>query len=191
MNKETARILINLLEKQGIKFIKGLSDEEVTIIHHDFDIQFPPDLMLFLQTALPVSGKFINWRAGLSSTVKEMEIRDRINWPLEGMFFDIDNNGFWPSEWGNKPDDLQQQQEIAEYHYRQWPKLIPIYSHRYIPSMPNEDGNPVFSVYQTDIIYYGYDLASYFKNEFRLTLPADLTLPESPKLIDCWDYFLE
>jgi hypothetical protein len=47
------------------------------------------------------------------------------------------------------------------------PKLIPIYSHRYIPEKPNESGNPILSVYQTDIIYYGANLLEYFENEFR------------------------
>ena len=46
------------------------------------------------------------------------------------------------------------------------PRLIPILSHRYMPDDPPLAGNPVFSVYQTDIIYYGYDLASYFESEF-------------------------
>ena len=32
---------------------------------------------------------------------------------------------------------------------------------------PVRAGNPVFSVYQTDIIYYGGDLLSYFACEFH------------------------
>ncbi len=47
------------------------------------------------------------------------------------------------------------------------PKLIPIYSHRYIPSSLNEIGNPVYSVHQTDIIYYGKDLWDYFNIAFN------------------------
>jgi hypothetical protein len=43
--------------------------------------------------------------------------------------------------------------------------LVPLISHRYIPSEPNEAGNPVFSVYQSDVIYYGADLADYFEHE--------------------------
>ncbi|WP_159565826.1 hypothetical protein [Budvicia diplopodorum] len=191
MNKQTARILINLLEKSGVHFAKGLSNEEVITVQHHFNVKFPPDLRLFLQTALPISGKFINWRAGLSSTVKEKQIIERINWPLEGLLFDIENNEFWMADWGDKPDSVEQQKEIAEQHYRQWPKLIPIYSHRYIPSVPYEEGNPVLSVYQTDIIYYGNDLAAYFKNEFRLTLPEGIKPPDEPKKIDFWGYFLD
>ena len=35
-----------------------------------------------------------------------------------------------------------------------------------IPDRPNTSGNPVFSVHQTDIIYYGCDLRDYFVHEF-------------------------
>ena len=44
--------------------------------------------------------------------------------------------------------------------------LIPIYSHRYMPAAPAPAGSPVFSVHQTDVIYYGSDLVSYFQSEF-------------------------
>jgi hypothetical protein len=37
---------------------------------------------------------------------------------------------------------------------------------RYLPSEPLLGGNPVFSVHQTDIIFYGCDLRDYVWNEF-------------------------
>ena len=46
------------------------------------------------------------------------------------------------------------------------PKLIPLISHRYLPEEPHEPGNPVFSVYQADVIHYGADLTDYFEREF-------------------------
>jgi hypothetical protein len=39
-------------------------------------------------------------------------------------------------------------------------------SHRYLPEKSHEPGNPVFSVYQADVIYYGADLIDYFEREF-------------------------
>jgi hypothetical protein len=47
------------------------------------------------------------------------------------------------------------------------PALVPVYKHRYLPTMPSESGNPVLSVVQTDIIYYGNDLLDWFDYEFR------------------------
>lgn len=55
---------------------------------------------------------------------------------------------------------------IAHQAIEQAPRLIPIAGHRYIPDAPAEAGNPIFSVYQTDIIYYGRDLFEYLENEF-------------------------
>ena len=51
------------------------------------------------------------------------------------------------------------------------PKLIPLMGHRYLPAEPCEAGNPVLSVYQADIIYYGADLDAYFNIELRLGEP--------------------
>lgn len=48
------------------------------------------------------------------------------------------------------------------------PRLIPVYGHRYLPAFPSEAGNPVYSVYQTDIICYGNDLLTYLCREFKI-----------------------
>lgn len=47
------------------------------------------------------------------------------------------------------------------------PKLVPLYSHRYIPSIPSEPNNPVYSVWQTDIIYCGVNIWNWFEVEFN------------------------
>jgi hypothetical protein len=39
-----------------------------------------------------------------------------------------------------------------------WPRLVPVYSHRYAPAAPAPAGSPELSVHQTDIIYYGPNL---------------------------------
>jgi hypothetical protein len=46
------------------------------------------------------------------------------------------------------------------------PKLIPLIAHRYLPEEPHESGNPVFSIFYTDAIYYGANLDDYFEREF-------------------------
>ena len=35
-----------------------------------------------------------------------------------------------------------------------------------MPELPHESGNPVFSIFYTDAIYYGADLQDYFEREF-------------------------
>lgn len=46
------------------------------------------------------------------------------------------------------------------------PRLIPVYGHRYLLAEPCVADNPVFSIWQSDIIVYGKDLRNYFLVEF-------------------------
>ncbi|AWH89485.1 SMI1/KNR4 family protein [Limnobaculum parvum] len=189
MNISQMTWLIKRLKKRGVTFVEGLSDEELADIQLEFQVTFPPDLKQFLQTALPVSDLFVNWRAGLHSAQEKQQIEQRINWPLEGMLFDVENNSYWEHSWGERPESVEAIQVIVSQHFHSYPKLIPIYSHRYIPATPDETGNPIFSVYQTDIIYYGYDLASYFAHEFSFSLPEHFETSAEPKYIEFWGDF--
>jgi len=102
------------------------------------------------------------------------------------MLFDLQSNDYWINSWGDKPTAYEEKEIIAKQKYLTFPKLIPIYSHRYIPMEPMDEGNPVFSVYQMDIVYYGYDLATYFSNEFHFKLPINFEKVEKPKSIRFW-----
>jgi hypothetical protein len=157
---------ISFLKARGVVFEPGLSDGEVEAVQSTFGFRFPPDLRAFLQTALPLrvaTGRspFPNWRVADPAA-----LWDRLNWPFEGIAFDIEENAFWWKEWGPKPERLEDAKAVARSHVSNAPKLIPVYSHRYLPADPPLAGNPVFSVHQTDIIFYGTDLWHYFRNEF-------------------------
>jgi hypothetical protein len=101
------------------------------------------------------------------------------------VLFDIESNGFWLEEWGPRPalmgDALRRGEELLSAA----PVLIPIYGHRMMPDEPHLSGNPVFSVVQTDIIYYGFDLADYLRHEFHL--PGREPWPEKVRPIRFWD----
>lgn len=192
MTQEQASYIIKLLTEKGILFERGLNNDEVLKVESKFNVNFPPDLKFFLQTALPVSEGFVNWRVGLTSDEEAIKIISRFDWPLEGMLFDLHWNGFWLKSWGDRPITLGEKEKIVKEKYLAFPKLIPIYAHRYIPSQPNEEGNPVFSVYQMDIIYYGYDLSTYFSNEFYFELSNDFELLDKPKReIEFWSKWVE
>lgn len=186
MKQNQINILINLLSNKGVKFAHGLSDDEVFQIEQKFNIQFPPDLKAFLQTKLPINRSFVNWRLGLRSKSESDLIKEKFKRILEGILFDIEVNGFWLRAWGEKPNNLNECFEITKRHYKNYPKMIPICSHRYIASLPHKTDNPIFSIWQTDIVYYGYNLADYLKNEFSLTLPKDFNIPSTPKRIAFW-----
>jgi hypothetical protein len=150
------------LEQAGIVFAAGLTKAELSNIEETYGFHFPPDLAEFLSLGLPVSDHFVDWRSHSPE-----RIRRRLSWPYEGICFDIEHDNFWLEKWGERPTTLAAAFERAKQAVDQAPKLIPIFSHRYIPDRPLEAENPVFSVYQTDIIYYGTNLSDYFENEFQ------------------------
>src|SRR5688572_22791285 len=96
--KQIAHI-VSLLSDKGIRFDKGLADEEVSQVEAKFDIKFPPDLKLLLQNALPISERFINWRLGLKSEEEAKNINERLDWPLHGILFDVRMNDIWMLGW--------------------------------------------------------------------------------------------
>jgi hypothetical protein len=192
LTSEQATQLIHLLGAKGLRFDAALSDEEVLQAETAFGITFPPDLGLLLQTALPISEKFPNWRLALHSKEAANKIISMLEWPLEGILFDVRTNNFWHESWGDRPATCEECVAVVKQHYQAYPRLAPIYSHRYIPTRPHQGGNPVFSVYQTDVIYYGRDLPGYLANEFGITLPHSFEKPARPGVqIEFWSGLAE
>ena len=171
--------LADRLAEQGIDLAPGLSVAEVEAVESTWAFRFPPDLRKLLTFMLPVSSRFPDWRRPDSDA-----IRDQLTWPADGLCFDIEHNDFWIDAWGKKPQALEAACAIARRAVAEAPPLIPIYGHRYLPADPPVEGNPVFSVYQTDIIYYGFDLPSYLAAEFGV--PNPYPLPESTREVRFW-----
>lgn len=152
--------IITRLRSKGIKFAKGLSPEEFKSAEEYYGISFPDDYREFLSEALPVGKSFPNWR------ILSEDLKSSLEWPWSGMAFDIEHDSYWHASWGMRPAELVDALRVAKEQFDRLPKLIPVYGHRYISSEPREAGNPIFSVYQMDIIYYGSTLAEYFEIEF-------------------------
>jgi hypothetical protein len=104
-----------------------------------FGLVFPPDLVALLRDRRPVEGH--DW-------TDEVAIRRILAWPFEGLLFDVENSHLWWPEWGPRPTDSCDREEVLRSVVLRAPKLIPLISHRYLPEEPHEEGNPVFSVYQ-------------------------------------------
>lgn len=180
MNPDPWPGVVTLLKNAAVSFVNGLTDAEVNDVETRFGFQFPPDLRALLQIALPSGSHFPNWRSGSESTLREW-----LNLPRRGVLFDIEHNGFWLEEWGLKPPAVSEQLQVADRLLAAAPRLIPVFAHRMIPEEPHLEGNPIFSVHQTDIIYYGYDLEDYLRHEFNL--PDRRDWPEHIRAIRFWD----
>jgi hypothetical protein len=176
------------LEHAGVTFEPGLTPQEVRQIESRHGFFFPPDFRAFLMHALPVSEDFINWR-----DADETEVIGALSWPYRGLCFDIEHAAFWLRDWGPRPTQLSEAFAIAKDALDRAPRLVPILGHRYIPDAPPEPDNPVFSVYQTDIIYYGRDLAEYLENEFAQHLFGHdrYHISEPVKRIPFWSYLVD
>ena len=149
------------MEQAGVEFAPGLTLAQLRAAEQRWRFEFPPDLAELLSFALPISGGWYDWRDPDNAAIVSA-----MQWPLEGMRFDIENNTFWPREWGERPSTIDAAFEIAATQVSHAPPLVPLCGHRYMPTEPHERDNPVFSVYQTDIIYYGANLWEYLSNEY-------------------------
>jgi len=178
MNSTDWRPLIKLLRGAGLEFEAGLTDPEIQGIESRFRFRFPPDLRSFLQTNVPF------WNSPRWHSAIDSEIQSWLDEPMRGMLFDVEHSEFWLPEWGDRPEHLPDAFKIASMKIGDAPKLIPILGHRYMPALPKEAGNPVFSVHQTDIIYYGFDLEDYLRHEFNLPRQE---WPAQVKKIEFWD----
>ena len=158
----TWRAEFEMLDGAGVVISPGLTEIELARVESVVDAHLPDDLRSFLSEGLPLGKGFPDWRQPDSNS-----IRDQLSWPLEGIAFDIEQNAFWLNAWGVRPPDLAEALSVARVQIDAAPRLIPIMGHRYLPAEPDLPGNPVLSVYQTDIIYYGDDLATYLRCEFH------------------------
>ena len=175
------------LEEAGVAFAPGLTEAEARRAEESYGFHFPPDLLEFLTYALPVSKGWPDWREPDSHHVRQV-----MSWPFEGICFDIERNGFWLDDWGPKPRTSAEAFAVAQRKLNEAPKLVPVCGHRYLPDRPGSAGNPVFSVYQTDIIYYGSDLRNYFENEFSYFFGTPGHRLKGPiRRIEFWSGFAE
>jgi hypothetical protein len=171
------------LQEAGVVCDSGLTEIEIQVVEESFGFKFPPDLKAFLMFVLPRGKRWPNWRE-----VEDPELVRMLNWPYEGICFDIQDNAFWPTRWETKPATLLEAFQVAKGKINSAPRLIPVFGHRYLPDRPSTEGNPVFSVYQTDIIYYGSNLWNYFQNEFGGV--ADFQINDRPRRIEFWSDFV-
>lgn len=168
----------------------GLTDTEFARIEEDYEFEFADDHRAFLATGLPLGrpapgqrSPWPDWRNG-----DPVDLRERLDWPVEGSLFDVEHNVFWHPSWGPRPADASQALSTARRHLRQAPKMIPVFSHRYLPAGRGPWGHPVLSIYQTDIIVYGTDLADYINQEFGQRFISPDWTP--PPMVPFWSDFL-
>ncbi|MFF9911718.1 hypothetical protein [Streptomyces sp. NPDC013457] len=180
LTPEAARALQGVLRTE---IAPGLTERELDAVETRFGFTFSADHRVFLATGLPHgSSRWPDWRDG-----DPEDLAGRLAWPVDGVLFDVEHSGFWHPAWPSRPAEKSEALRVARTELESVPQLVPVYGHRYLPGTAGEHGHPVLSVYQTDIILYGNDLADYIQYEFTgrsSGLRAHAT-------VDFWSYFVE
>jgi len=164
--------IIQKLVIKGVLFDYGMTAHEITEIEKLYCISFPDELKILYSFGLPTSTGFYNWRDMSLDNIES--IKNALEMPIKGLKLDLKNGEFWCENWGLQPIRTEEAQRVLLEHYSSAPKLIPIYSHRYMPFIPDNTNIPVLSVVQSDIIYYGTDLISYLEIEFDYKQHSDI-----------------
>ncbi|MER8097117.1 hypothetical protein [Streptomyces goshikiensis] len=161
----------------------GLTERELDAVETRFGFTFATAHRVFLSAGLPHgSSGWPDWRNG-----DPEDLAGRLAWPVEGVLFDVEHNGFWHPAWPSRPAGTSEALRVARTELESVPQLVPVYGHRYLPGTAGEQGHPVLSVYQTDIILYGNDLADYIHHEFAGRSSSLLTRTT----VDFWSYFVD
>jgi hypothetical protein len=140
--------------------MEGYSSSELDDAQDRWGLRFPADLVDLLRKRRPLLPGCFDWIHSPAD-----EIQHALDWPFEGFLFDVQEGELWWPEWGAKPGSLFEQGAKLAQVFAAAPKLIPLAGHRYLPATPAERGNPVFSVYQSDVIHYGADLDHWLRRE--------------------------
>ena len=146
-------LIQNILKNNWVYLGNWLTGKRINNIEQDYDILFPEDFKDVLYNFTPQWPWFIDWN-------NNEEIQRHLNLPFEWILFNIEYNNLrlesrWQKLYGEK----------LQTFILSFPKLIPIYSHRYLPSGIQKN-MPILSIMQGDIILYGNNLVEYFENEF-------------------------
>ena len=163
----------------------GMSLDQIEGVEGRLGFPLPPDFRFLLWNTRDPGGVLFPWEAFSMDLYDEAiaQIRD-------GIAFDIEHNGVWLARWGEKPADLAAAKAVFREDFSTWPRLVPVLGHRFLAVDPCEAGNPVFSIMQTDIIYYGATLADYLIREL---IPGEQLKPLARDIrrIPVWSDFAE
>jgi len=175
--------------RTGTQWQIGLDGPRIDALERHWELKFPRDYRQFLSVLnAPDRGRYhVGWSDDPPYGMEEgddqpsyfdwqnddEEIVSALNWPLEGLIFDVENNALWPDSWGERPGEVTDAHEKVAQLVASAPTLIPITGHRYLLANSLEAGNPVLSVWGSDIICYGSNLRNFLLLEFSSLLGLD------------------
>lgn len=158
---ERADAATHLAAAGAVTIEPGLSDDEFGRVEQMLGFEFADDHRAFLAAGLPVGPSWPHWRGEGRKTLQK-----RMQLPVDGILFAVEWNNFWTPGWGQRPARMKDALRTANYQLARVPRLVPVFSHHYLPAGRGSFGHPVLSVVQTDVAAVGSDLADYIAGEF-------------------------
>lgn len=182
--------------KRGTKWTDGLSGVVIDELEDIWGIKYPEEYRAFLSILHCPDRKCLRFGYDSESPHELRQLQDRaliynwlndrdalrlaLDWPLEGILLDVENNNLWFESWGERPVSSEDRKKVLEKLVAQAPTLIPIFGHRYLLNYPLSTGRPVLSVYQSDIVVYGSNIQNYLIEEFGKILDlSELSMTSS------------
>lgn len=170
--------------QRGTRWTGGLTAREIARAEENLGSPFPPDYRLFLEKLHVPDRPMTGWLYRGSRKVRESEqpfadwrrpadIRRRLRARVDGVLFDVEKNALWLRSWGPRPARRADRARLVRACAAAGVPLAPLYFHRCLPCAPRRAGNPVLSIHQSDIIFYGADLRSWMLVEFARLLGLD------------------
>lgn len=143
-----AELLDWLGTRTDCELAPGLDEAELDRAEQVFGISMPPLWRAVLARGHPVPRldtrrAYPDWRLG-----DELATRALVRRPMDGVLFDVEQNGFWWHDWGPAPESVNERLALARRQLARVPRLTPLMGHWYVGS---EDDSPVFSIVQTDL----------------------------------------
>lgn len=174
----------------------GLTDAEFDRIERTYEFTFADDHRALLAAGLPTNAGIVredgvlytheqpwpDWRNGDPAHLRAM-----LTWPIERVLLDVEH-WHWRPSWGARPASVTEAVRTARNRLSLAPTMVPVYAHRFLPAGRGTWGHPVLSMWGTDIICYGSDLAQYITREFGSKTDRDIA-PEGNVTVEVWrDY---
>jgi hypothetical protein len=179
-DEEFAALALSHLRDHGVTVLRGLDDSEVEGVEVALGHALPPELGCLLRVGLPHGDSWPDWRTdplGEAASARE--------WVVRAFESDVVANSYWRDDWGERPTDMAAAAGVARSAVLAGPPLARVFGHRFMPTKPHAEGNPVLSVWQAvDTIYYGADLADYLHREFQIPKPA--WAASKPRPVEYW-----
>ncbi|KOG23541.1 MULTISPECIES: hypothetical protein [Streptomyces] len=116
----------------------GPTERELDAVEKRLGFTFSTDHRVFLGAGLPRgSSRWPDWRDGAAQ-----DLEGRLAWPVEGVLFDVEHNGFRHRVWPSRPAEKSEALRVARTELESVPQLVPVYGHRYPPGTAGEHGHP-------------------------------------------------